>query len=283
MTGRFLRIARVPESREDYVDVHNPEYVIAMLRKRGARADVFSFWQRLPETTPQFPYKFEWDNVAALRVTSYDDWISKQVHPSVRTKLRKAARMGLTVDLVTFDDKLISGISEIFNETPIRQGRPYEHYGKSVDQIRKDWSVDAEASVFIAAHHEQELIGFVKLTFTERYAEMSGTICKLAHRNKPAMSLLIGRAVQFCEAQRIPWLSYGKFEYGNKGEDSLSDFKRYNGFEKVQLPRYYVPLSLYGRIGLKFGLHRRLRDQLPTSIKRTLLRLRSRFYARRRG
>lgn len=283
VSGRLLRIARVPEAREDYLDVVDPAAVIGQLRNDPASPDLFTFWQRLPDSDPKFEYPYEWDNVAALRVTSFDDWTRAQVHPSVRTKLRKAHKLGLSVEVVPFDDELVQGISAIFNENPIRQGRPYEHFGKSPSQIAAEWSVDSESSVFIAARFQTELIGFVKLTSTERYSEMSGTICKLAHRDKPAMSALIGRSVQYCQAMAIPWLTYGRYHYGRKGDDSLSEFKKHNGFRRIALPRYYVPLTIRGRVALHLGLHHRLADRLPPRVVQTLIQLRSSYYSTKRS
>ncbi len=280
-TGRLLKVTQIPEGYEDFVDVPDPEAVVAELKKQRPRADVFSFWQRLPDTQPRYPYPMEWDNVAAIKVTSFKEWMEKSIHPTVRSKVRKAQKQGVSVELMDFDDKLIQGMADIFNETPVRQGRPYSHYGKTIEQIRAEWSVDMDFSVFIGATFEGELIGFVKLSFSERYAEMSGTICKLSHRDKPAMTSLIARCVHFCEERGIPYLCYGKFTYGKKGEDSLSDFKRHNGFRQIDVPRYYVPLTLWGRIGLKLGLHHGLSHHLPPHLLQKLLDLRAKYYRRR--
>jgi hypothetical protein len=276
--GRLLRITQVPESHEDYVDVEEPERIISALKDSGVRTDVFSFWQRLPETRPKFDYYMEWDNVAAIEVSTFDEWMAKQVHSSVRTNLRKSTKIGVRVELVEFTDDLVKGMSRIFNEAPIRQGRPYSHYGRSLDDVRAEWSVDLDISAFIGAYYKDELIGFTKLSYTDRYAEMSGTICMLAHRDKSAMTALIARSVQFCEKEGIPYLTYGKYTYGGKGDDSLSKFKHYNGFRKVQLPRYYVPLSARGRLGLKLGLHHPWSEILPSAVHRTLMDVRTRYY-----
>ena len=218
-SGRILKVIQIPEEYEDFVDVQDPEEVVASLKKQRPRADVFSFWQRLPDTQPRYSYYMEWDNAAAIKVVSYKAWVEKAVHPSVRRKLRKALKQGVKVELMEFDDKLIQGMAGIFNETPIRQGRPYSNFGKETEQIRAEWGVDMDFSVFVGATFEGELIGFVKLSSTERYSQMSGTICKLAHRDKPAMNALIARCVQFCEERGIPYLCYGKFTYYNKGEE----------------------------------------------------------------
>jgi hypothetical protein len=278
--GKLLKIIQVPDTQEDYVDVNNPEEIIASLRGTWPRPDIFSFWQRLPETKPKYSYPMEWDNVAAIRVRTFDEWLRKSAHSSVRTKLRKAENAGVSVRIAEFDDNLLEGISNIFNESPIRQGRPFGHYGKPIEQIRAEWSGDLDFSVFLGAYFENELIGFVKLSFTPRYAEMSGTICKLKYRDKSAMNALIASSVQFCEARQIPYLTYGKFLYG-RSPNSLSDFKKHNGFEKVDLPRYYVPLTFRGQVGLALGLHRGFIQFLPARLEQRLRDLRTSYYARR--
>ena len=205
-------------------------------------------------------------------------WLRKAVHPSVRTNLRKATKLGVVVRVANFDEHLVDGIATIFNETPIRQGRRFTHYGKTRDQIRSEWQKDLDKSVFFASYHQDELIGFVKLTYTDRYAEMSGTLSKTAHRDKAPMSSMIAECVKFCAAKGIPYLTYGKYEYGNKGPDSLSNFKRYNGFQKKLVPRYFIPITTVGRMALKLHLHHGLTNLLPTPTIRRLVDLRSRIY-----
>lgn len=51
----------------------------------------------------------------------------------------------------------------------------------------------------------------------------------------------------------------------------MSDFKERNAFQRVDLPRYYVPLSPIGAVALKLGLHKRLADHIPAWM---ILRLR---------
>jgi len=38
----------------------------------------------------------------------------------------------------------------------------------------------------------------------------------------------------------------------NDPKSSLTEFKRRNGFEQVLLPRYYIPLTLKGKIALRW-------------------------------
>ena len=85
----------------------------------------------------------------------------------------------------------------------------------------------------------------------------------MEHRDKNLGTGLLSRAVQLCEQRGVSLLIYSKYSYGQKGEDSLTDFKRRNGFEELKVPRYYVPLTLRGRVGLRLGLHHGLANLLP--------------------
>jgi hypothetical protein len=60
--------------------------------------------------------------------------------------------------------------------------------------------------------------------------------------------------------------------YGRMGNHpSLDKFKQSNGFAKYPLTRYYVPLTRKGKLTVKLGLHREVKDRLPQSIKYPLI------------
>ncbi len=67
----------------------------------------------------------------------------------------------------------------------------------------------------------------------------------------------------------------------NDPDSSLTEFKRRNGFEKVLLPRYYIPLTAKGKIALKLGFHRGVVKNIPKPLLRRLLKMRSFWNARR--
>ena len=73
---------------------------------------------------------------------------------------------------------------------------------------------------------------------------------------------------------------YSNFAYGKKLGDSLSEFKERNGFRRVDLPRYYVPLTHVGSAAFRLGLHRRLIEHLPETVVGPLRALRSAWYSR---
>jgi hypothetical protein len=283
VSGSLLRVAAVHEKDEHFYDIHDPQAVVEELKSRRIRADLFTFWQRLPETDPKFPYYFEWDNIAAIPLTTYDDWLKKQVAKNTRKAIRKSFGQGIEVTRAPFDRRLVEGIAEIFNETPIRQGRRFGNFGQTIDEVEREWCRDLERSEFLAAYFNSELVGFVKLLSAGTYAKISGTLCKLAHRDKAPMNALIAETVRCSVSRGFKHLVYGKFTYGNKGADSLTDFKRHNGFESIEVPRYFVPITPGGRLALSLGLHHNLRTRLPRSALRLLLRARAEWHQWRFG
>ena len=134
VTGRLLRMARLEADAYQFVD-DDPEPVIDALRQSRTRIDVFTFMQKVPETSPKYSYPMEWDNFAALPVTTYDQWWNEQIGFKARNKAKQALKKGVIVREVPFDNTLVKGIWEVYNESPIRQGAPNKHYGKDVETV----------------------------------------------------------------------------------------------------------------------------------------------------
>src|SRR5687768_5381119 len=64
---------------EWYEDVADPDAVIAAIRaRRDLGVDVFSFWQRLPDAQPKYQFHQEREEIAVLKVTSYEHWWNQQ-------------------------------------------------------------------------------------------------------------------------------------------------------------------------------------------------------------
>jgi hypothetical protein len=127
--GRLLRIARLDGDKYRFLD--DPEPVLANLRKSGTRIDLFTFMQRLPGTSPKCAYPMEWDNLAAVPVSTFDHWWTKQIDNKTRNMVRKGEKKGVTLREVPFDDALVQGIWEIYNETPVRRRWRHESGCKS--------------------------------------------------------------------------------------------------------------------------------------------------------
>jgi hypothetical protein len=279
--GRLCRVARL--DGDDFKFLDDPEPVLAELRRTGLRIDLFTFLQGLPETSPKYSYPVEWDNIAVLRVSTYEYWWTKQINNKTRNMVRQAQKKGILVREVPFDNELALGIWEIYNECPIRQGRIFPHYGKSFEVVREMSATFLDSSVFIGAFEADKLIGFIKLTIddTGTQAGIMHIMSMLLHRDKAPTNALVAQAVRSCADRNIPHLVYAKFAYGRKVRSSLSDFKERNGFERVDMPRYYVPLTPWGRLALSLGLHRQMADRLPEPVAAKLRDLRSAWYQRK--
>lgn len=275
---RYIKIAQFKDEWD--VDVTDPEMLIREL-KTDTEADLFTFMQRLPEKEPRFSYFTEWDNVAAIPISSFDQWWMKQIDDKVRNRARRAGKKGVIIKIAELNDELVKGIMNIYNETYIRQGRPFDNYGKEFQNVKKDLSDRLDRSIFVGAYYNDELIGFIKLINARRYLRTSGTIAKIEHRDKSPMNALIAKSVEICAENKFPYLVYGKLIYGNKGADTLSDFKIENGFKKIDLPRYYVPLNIKGKIGLKLNLHHGVTEVLPKGLVDNLIYLRKKWYSKK--
>jgi hypothetical protein len=123
----------------------------------------------------------------------------------------------------------------------------------------------------------------VKLTYDESHTQagLMHIISMLRHRDKAPTNALIVEAVRACTARQIPYLVYSNFSYGNKLRDTLSDFKERNGFVKIDVPRYYVPLTAAGAVAYRLGLHRRLISYFPEPVLAKLRNFRNSWHNRR--
>lgn len=278
--GSFIRIAR--PIGEKYKFLEQPEPIIQGLRTSGARVDLFTFLQSLPETSPKFTYPWEYDNLAVLPISTFEHWLNSQIRFAPRGRLRQAEKKGVTAREVSFDDALVRGIWEIYNETPLRQGRRFPHFGEDLETVRKAEATFPESSIFIGAFLGQELIGFAKLVHddTMTQANLMNILSLLKYRDKCPTNVLIAQAVRSCAERGIKYLVYQNFSYRNKQADGLSRFKEVNGFQRVELPRYYVPLTRLGEIAFRLGLHHRLLDRLPQPIATKARELRTAWYQR---
>jgi hypothetical protein len=95
------------------------------------------------------------------------------------------------------------------------------------------------------------------------------------HYDKRPMNALIAKAVELCEQKGISHLVYGQFIYGNRRQSSFLEFKRRNGFEQINFPRYFVPLTLKGELFVRLRLYRGLSGLLPEPILQPLLNFRA--------
>lgn len=264
--GTLCRIGYIDGEKYNFPE--NPKSLAGALKKCGKRIDLFTFLQKLPDTSPQFGYPVEWDNLAVLRVTTFDHWWNHQIRSYPRNRARQAEKRGVIMREVPCDEALFTGICGIYNESPVRQGKPFPHYGMTVEKARLYASTFPDRSIYVGAFVGNTMIGFIKLVMDESRTQacLVHILSMMKHKDKAPTNALIAQAVRICADRGINYLIYEKFAYGKKQGDSLSHFKEVNGFERVDVPRYYVPLTTWGRIAFRLGLHHKLVEHVPESV-----------------
>ena len=279
VTGKWLRQAAIKD--ENVVEgeiVENPDRFLEQLKRSRLRPDIFSFSQKIPDTNPKYSYAFEWDNWAGIPITNYNDWWQKRLPRESRKSVRRAAERGVVVKPAQFDDEFVRGILGIYNETPIRQGRRFWHFGKNFETVRMENATYLERSEFLGAYLNDELIGFVKIIYVNQIATLIQIISKIEHREKRPTNALLAKAVEVCEKKGVKFLLYGKFVYDGNESSSLTEFKRRNGFEEIRYPRYVIPITVKGALALRLNIHKGVKGLIPFPVLVTLKSLRSRFY-----
>lgn len=281
VSGRLVRIARLDGDKFEFPA--DPEAVLAELRRCGSRVDLFTFLQKLPDSSPRYTYPMELDNLAVVPVSTFDNWWNKQIRSYPRNRARQAEKKGVALREVPFGEALLQGICGIYNECPVRQGKRFRHYGMTLERAHEYAGTFLDRSIFIGAFLGDTMIGFGKLVMDESRTQacLIHILSMVQHKEKAPTNALIAQAVRTCANRGIPYLVYEHFTYGKKQGDSLSHFKEVNGFQRMEVPRYYVPLTGLGRTAFRFGLHRRLIDRLPDSLASTLRAFRTAFYSRK--
>jgi len=277
VTGGLVRVAMIQSEEWLDTELENPESCVQELirrRKAGLRADVLTFAQKPPSTACRYEYPMEPDSIAVAYVPSFREWW-EDLPQETRKNVRRAQKRGVEIIVQPFTDKLVNGILDINNESAFRQGRRFPHFGKSFEEVKRDYSSFVDRCDFICANHGTELIGILKLVYRGDIASVLQLLVKQKHQDKRPANALLAKVMEICDNRSISYVTYGRFNYGNKGENSLMEFKIRHGFREVLVPRYYVPLTARGLVWRKLKLYRGLMGILPSSIITAGLKLRS--------
>ena len=278
--GRLIRVARLDGEKYTFPD--DPGAFVRGVRQSGTRVDILTFLQKLPANSERYPYSFDMDNLAVLSVSTFENWWNNQIRSYPRNRARQAEKRGVVLRKVQFGEELVRGICGIYNETPVRQGKRFPHYGMTLERAREYAATFLDRSIYVGAFVGNDMIGFIKLTMDESRTQacLVHILSMVQHKEKAPTNALIAEAVRTCAELDVPYLVYEHFNYGNKA-DSLTHFKEVNGFQRFNVPRYYVPLNAIGRIALQLGLHRRIVDRIPESVAERFRDLRKAWYDRR--
>jgi hypothetical protein len=276
--GKWVKAASVHDEEWLETELEDPETCVKRLKARdGLPADIFTFAQKLPATQPRYSYPVEWDSIAAVHLTSFKEWWEK-LPQETRKNVRRSQKRGVTVRVREFDDELVREIIDVNADAPVRQGVQNHHYGKSFEQTRKDYSAFVDRSDFICAYVGDELIGFLKMVRRGNIASILNITPKPSHYDKRPTNALIAKALELCEAKGISYFVYGRFNYGNKQQSPLREFKIRNGFEEILMPRYCVPLTSWGALCMKLKIHHGLLGILPHSVITFAVNARTKWY-----
>ena len=272
--GKLLKIAHIrgEEMREEGIDA--PELYLAALKsdaKGILGADIYSFTQKLPATKPMYPYIMEWESIAAIPLVSYKQWW-EGLPQVTRKNVRRSQKRGVVVKTKDFDENLIEGLRAVNNDSPTRQGMRNAYYGLTPEETSERYGEFVGRCEFICAYSGGEMIGFLHLVYRGDVASILNLTAKSSHFDKRPANALLARAVEICEARGITHISYGLYNYGNKRDSSLREFKIRNGFVEILVPRYFVPITPWGRLCMKANLHRGLIGILPSSVIATGIR-----------
>jgi hypothetical protein len=149
--------------------------------------------------------------------------------------------------------------------------------------VYRDEATFLDKSILIGAFLGENPIGFVKWVHddTRTQAGLMNIVAMIRHRDKAPTNALVAQAVRSCAERRISYLVYSRFAYAKKQSSTLSDFKEHNGFQRINLPRYYVPLTRSGRIAQRLALHHSFVDHLPVAMVAKLRDARAAWYNRK--
>jgi len=255
-------------------DVKNPEKVIAALKTASKRVDFLRFCQRVPDTHPKFDYYRETREIAAIPISTFDYWWTQQINAKTRNMVRKPEKNGVRIEETDLTESFINGVVEIFNESPLKRGKPFWHYGKDYKTVEKGLNKNRHEAIYIASYFKDELIGYIKLIVADRNAMITQILDKMSQRDKSPMNGLIAKAVEICADRGIPFITYTVWRRGDHGK-----FQERNGFRKYPVPEYFVPLTLRGKISLKLGLHNGVKPMVPEKVYELMLSVRAKIWA----
>ena len=128
---------------EWFNEVRDPAAVIDALRRRsraGAPICLLSV-SGCRTSEPRFPYRRECESIAAVAIRDLRPLVGR-IRSSARRAIRsaRAGKWASTCASAPYDDEFVRGMTAIFNETPIRQGRRFWHYGKDFETVKRQFS-----------------------------------------------------------------------------------------------------------------------------------------------
>lgn len=237
------------------------------------KVDVFTFWQRFPDVKPRYKWYAEWDEIAVLDIQNGYDYWWNHVSKKTRNMIRKARKCGVIVKLAEPNEAFARGIAKIYNETPVRRGKLFRHYGKTWKAVYESIR-NADSTTYMGAYYGDDLIGFAAVKHTKKYSLLSQFLVLQEHLNKEPSYALIDKVVEVCSSLNVRYIVYERMQ---SEDDPLGFFKRRIGFNGVFVPRYFVPLTVKGALAIE--IYKKLYPLLYVVLKSPRVKnLARRFY-----
>jgi hypothetical protein len=267
VTGKWFKTATIQAEECLEYELKDPLPYLQSLKdqQRSLKADLFTFAQKIPNTSPRYDYAIEWDSIAAVRLATFADWWAG-LRQETRKNVRLSAKRGVVIRLETLSDDIVGGIVEINNETPIRQGRRFTHFHEHFDKVQRDFLSFTDRSDLLCAYFGSELIGLAKIIYCGQVAAIMKLQTKVSHYDKKVANALIANAMERCAQRGFQYVTYGQYRYGNQEQTSLMTFKDRHGFGEILVPRYYVPVTWSGALCVSLKLYRGAVGLLPSGI-----------------
>jgi hypothetical protein len=116
------------------------------------------------------------------------------------------------------------------------------------------------------------------LVYRGNVAAILNLTTKPSHSDKRPANALVSKAMEICDSKKITHVTYGLYNYGNKKDNPLREFKIRNGFAEIMMPRFYVPLTIWGKACMTAKFHRGIVGILPHSVITAGVRTRALWY-----
>lgn len=260
----------------------DPKSVAQVLVERPGFADLFSFeWPpSQPLDLQGLHHAIRWTNRAVLPTLDPARWWA-ELPQETRKNVRRAERRGVKIREVTWSADLARAIKRIYDESPLRQGRAFWHYGKSLEQVMQDNATYLDRATFLGAYIEDELVAFMKWVKVNDQGRIMQILALQAHQDKRPLISLIAHAVTVCHRQNLTGLIYGQMTYGAKAQSSMMEFKRRLGFSQEEVRNLVVAVTPKGRWALRWGWDQSWLERLPGPWIQGVLKLRAWWLARR--
>ena len=181
---------------EEFVDpalIPDPTHILAVLREADITADIILVGQDFRNPLPLYPdISFESDNVAAVPLTTYGEWLAS-LSQATRRNIRLAEKRGVEIKVAEYSEEFARGIKGIYDESPVRQGRKFWHYDKPLQAVYEENGTYQGSSDFLAAYCDSVMIGFIKVVYVGNVARIMQILGMTAHFDKKPMFALMPR------------------------------------------------------------------------------------------